>query len=242
MNSSNANFLRSAAAAAALFSVFLFSFYVFSRTSLSDYVLIILGNIVPITWSMEIILVILIMLIVLIMMRNRENGYSFGIVLAWIFLVPSILSYSLLDPLKVIGAYYTLELLRPDLPFLSIVTGGIALAAVNIHLNNEGYLNTLKESLLLRGAVKEDLDMVLWKNYTYITGLLVLSCASSAVISIAAIFSETYLSSLAGIIPLSIYLLPIITAMALSTAILLYLYDRGQLFRTNSDGVNPNEQ
>jgi hypothetical protein len=231
MSPSHDNLLRSSISTAVLFSMFSFSFYIISTTSFGAAVIQFLQLLIPITWSMELVYVILFLLITICLLWKRKEGWDLGVTFSWLMLALPVLSYSLLDPLKALNFPITFAFFKPSVPYFALIAAGIVVATGSIYLTNEDYLWNLRASLLSRGASTEELDTAIWKNYRYVSMLVLAACACTFGVSFLFTFSGGYLSSVVSLIPLSIYLVPILATIILSLVLLLYLYERGKLLQ-----------
>lgn len=104
--------------------------------------------------------------------------------LGTIMFVPSLLYYSQIDWMYIVGIKINLAMLKNDLPEAYTLCNGIILIAAAMMLRSHVQLMKVREMLEKRGALPEDIDIAVGSNYRYV--LFVTGISALATLAMAA--------------------------------------------------------
>jgi uncharacterized membrane protein len=221
-----------------IFTLVLFSlaFYTFSQSLVSSLILGLLGMLLPIAWPMELFFMLLLLVIIIDFIRKRgRSKRPWGMDIAWILFLPSVLAYALLDPFRIIGAPFSLSQLQPKVPFLAVLATAILLAASDIYFSGVESLFDVRARLAARGASKLDLDMAIWKNYLLIVGIVAATYVAALAGGAAIAFLEHPMAQLVVVLPYQSILLVVFIVSVIAIIIYVYLMRIGLSERKNRE-------
>jgi hypothetical protein len=134
--------------------------------------------------------------------------------LSLILLIPSILWFSNLDWLQILGLPINLQFFKTDLPFTYTLYSGLLLISSETLLYFFSQIKITRNELLSRGAEKVDVERVAMKQFAFASTLTALCTLATLVISNAAFLLKTTFQNFTKQI-----LHPYITLGAISAAI-----------------------
>ncbi len=210
-------------------TIFSLSFYIFARSFTSTMILNILTSISPFKWSLDTLFISLIVLILLGFAHDTESGgWPLAETMSWILLLPSLLGYSNTDFLRLFGVSLNLAMFKPDAPVPFILGTGVLLAAGDLFFFNMESLQWIRSRLSLRGAPRRDIDLVIWKDFVFLSGITIASTVLTFSGGISSLFLADIFSNLVSKFHLIFIILPVVASAIISITLLLYLRKTGE--------------
>lgn len=159
--------------------------------------------------------VIALFLITAVLGAFHEKGLQWSLAVAWILYLPSVLYFSKIDWLYIMGTGSNLSTLKSDLPEVYIVLNGAALVGTSLLIYSYGELRELRRDLLGRGGSAPEVDAACARNMLFLTGTIAISAASAVAIWGAMVLTSSLGEDLLG----SAYLWTTLAGMAALLAI-----------------------
>jgi hypothetical protein len=213
----------------AAITLFSLSFYIFARSFASTVVLNVLTSISPFQWSIDTLFISLIVLIILGFAYDIESGgWPLAATISWTLLLSSLLGYSNTDFLGFFGIPLNLAMFKPDVPVPFVLGTGILLAAGDLFFFNMDSLKWIRSRLSLRGAPRRDIDLVIWRNFVFLSGIAIASAVLTFSGGISSLLLADIFSDLASKFHLIFIILPVAASAIISITLLLYLRKTGE--------------
>jgi hypothetical protein len=209
--------------------LFVLSFYVFAKGFTSTMILFVLTSISPFKWSIEMLFLSLIVFILVGFFYDTKSGWPLASIISWILLLPSILGYSSIDVLRFFGIPFNLGVFKPDVPIPFVLGIGVLLAAGDLFFFNMDSLQWIRLRLSSRGAPLEDIEVVIWNNFIYLSSIVIISVALTLGASISVLLIADISLEVASKFHLLFIIVPVAVSAIISITLLLYLRNTGEL-------------
>ena len=211
-------------------AIFGLAFYVFIRNRFYNLILTVLNSIFPSFQISEAVVFALFFGIVLILYAlNSEGAFSKIYYLSWILFLPSVLWFSKMDWLQILGLPVNFEVFATDLPFMEVFAVGLVLVSAKIFFFFTSQIKNLRLELLVRGASETDVEKVVFKEFVFCSALIVFCAGGVFVIVVATPLLKTIVRVWLASLIYPHVILGFIVLVTLATCILMYLRSHAEI-------------